>query len=46
MAKKYFYNINITLTEIEVTPSITDWVETSTSTDVELNGSADTPANN
>lgn len=25
MAKKYFYNINITLTEIEVTPSITDW---------------------
>ena len=25
MAKKYFYNINITLSEIEVTPSITDW---------------------
>lgn len=46
MAKKYFYNINITLTEIEVTPSITDWVETSTSTNVDLNGSADTPANN
>ena len=46
MAKKYVYNINITLTEIEVTPSITDWVETSTSTDVELNGKADTPANN
>lgn len=46
MAKKYFYNINITLREIEVDPSITDWVETSTSTDVELNGKADTPANN
>ena len=44
MAKKYFYNINITLSEIEVTPSITDWVETGTTTDVELNGSADTPA--
>ena len=25
MAKKYFYNINITLSEIEITPSITDW---------------------
>lgn len=25
MAKKYFYNINITLSEIEVTPSISDW---------------------
>ena len=25
MAKKYFYHINITLTEIEVTPSIADW---------------------
>ena len=44
MAKKYFYNINITLSEIEVTPSITDWDETSTSTGVELNGSADTQA--
>ena len=44
MAKKYFYNINITLSEIQVTPSITEWVETSTSTDVELNGEADTPA--
>ena len=44
MAKKYFYNINITLSEIEVTPSITDWDENSTSTGVELNGSADTPA--
>lgn len=41
MAKKYFYNINITLNEIEVTPSIADWVETNTSTGVELNGSAD-----
>ena len=36
MAKKYFYNINISLSEIEVTPSITDWVETNTSTGVEL----------
>ena len=25
MAKKYFYNINITLSEIEVDPIITDW---------------------
>ena len=25
MAKKYFYNINITLTEIEVKPSVTEW---------------------
>ena len=41
MAKKYFYNINITLHEIEVTPSIADLVETNTSTGVELNGSAD-----
>lgn len=41
MAKKYFYNIHITLSEIEVTPSIADWVETNTSTGVELNGSAD-----
>lgn len=46
MAKKYFYNITISLSEIEVTPSITDWIETNTSTGVELNGSADTPANN
>lgn len=50
MAKKYFYNINITLSEIEITPSITDWDVTSTSKDVELNGNADTqvdtPANN
>lgn len=46
MAKKYFYNINISLHEIEVDPSVTDWDETSTSTGVELNGSADTPANN
>lgn len=45
MAKKYFYNINITLHEIEVTPSITDWVEDNTSTEVEINGSADTPKN-
>ena len=37
MAKKYFYNINITLSEIEVTPSITDWDETNTSANVELN---------
>ena len=44
MAKKYFYNIHITLSEIEVTPSITDWDETNTTTDVGLNGSADTPA--
>ena len=41
MAKKYFYNINITLSEIQVTPSITDWDETSTSTDVTLNGESD-----
>ena len=45
MAKKYFYNINITLSEIEVTPSITDWVD-QTPIDVNLNGSADTPARN
>lgn len=44
MAKKYFYNIRITLSEIEVTPSITDWDETSTSTEVGLNGQADTPS--
>ena len=25
MAKKYFYNINITLREIEIAPTITDW---------------------
>ena len=25
MAKKYFYNINITLSEIEVNPSVTEW---------------------
>ena len=25
MAKKYFYNINISLHEIEVKPSVTEW---------------------
>lgn len=46
MAKKYFYNINITLSEIEITPTVTDWNESNTSTAVDLNGSADTPARN
>ena len=44
MAKKYFYNINITLKEIEVDPEITDWVKTNNTTNVELNGSTDTSA--
>lgn len=39
MAKKYFYNINITLSEIEVNPSVTEWdaSHTDVNTGIEIN---------
>lgn len=36
MAKKYTYNVTITLNEIQITPSITDWTTVSPATEVPL----------
>ena len=37
MAKKYFYNIYISLHEIEVEPSVTEWDASHADTEIEIN---------
>ena len=45
MAKKYTYKINITLSEVEIDPSVEDW-QTATAEDVKLDGKGDPAASN
>ena len=42
MAMKYFYNISISLTEIEIDPSVTDWDETGITTPLDGVGAEET----
>lgn len=41
MAHKYTYNVSITLSEIQITPSVTPWDVSGTSSSVPLNGNND-----